>query len=93
MEDSRIARTLDSLSKAIESDPAKGPATYAAATAKVLNGLKCRVTGPGGEQLETDMPKSMGAKARRRIPAGFSGRLPGGMLLDNDHFACRAAGN
>src|SRR5437867_2560345 len=62
MESPRIAATLDSLSRAFESDPAKGPATYAAATAKVLNGLKCRVTGPAGEQLETDMPTSMGGE-------------------------------
>ena len=74
MEGSRIATTLNSLSKAIESDPAKGPATYAAATAKVLNGLKCRVTGPAGEQFETDMPASMGGESSSPIPAGFSGR-------------------
>jgi uncharacterized OsmC-like protein len=71
MEGSRIATTLDSLSKAIESDPAKGPATYAAATAKVLNGLKCRVTGPAGEQLETDMPASMGGEGSSPNPGWF----------------------
>src|SRR5262245_37775841 len=56
MDASRIPTTLESLIKAFKSDSAKGPATYAAATAKVLGGLKCRVTGPAGEQLDTDMP-------------------------------------
>jgi uncharacterized OsmC-like protein len=71
MESSRIATTLTSLCKAFESDPTKGPATYAAATGKVLNGLKCRVTGPAGEQLETDMPTSMGGEGSSANPGWF----------------------
>jgi uncharacterized OsmC-like protein len=71
MDASRIAATLDGLSKAFESDPTKGPATYAAATANVLNGLKCRVTGPAGEQIETDMPTSMGGEGSSPNPGWF----------------------
>jgi uncharacterized OsmC-like protein len=71
MEGSRIATTLESLIKAFKSDPAKGPTTYAAATAKVLGGLKCRVTGPAGEQLETDMPTSMGGEGSSPNPGWF----------------------
>jgi uncharacterized OsmC-like protein len=68
MDVSRIATALNSLSRAFESDPEKGPATYAAATAKILNSLKCRVTGPAGEQLETDMPVSMGGEGSSPNP-------------------------
>ena len=71
MESNRIARALESLSEAFESDHSKGPATYAIATARVVNGLKCRVTGPGGEQLETDMPKSMGGEGSSPNPGWF----------------------
>jgi uncharacterized OsmC-like protein len=60
MEPQRIAATLESLGKAFQSDPTKGPAKYAPATARVVQGLKCRITGPAGEVLETDMPTSMG---------------------------------
>jgi len=71
MEGSRIATTLESLSKAVESDPTKGPATYAAATATILTGLKCTVRGPAGEQLETDMPTSMGGENSWPNPGWF----------------------
>src|SRR5262245_21770421 len=71
MESPRIATTLESLIRAFKSDPSKGPATYAAATAKVLGGLKCRVTGPAGEQLETDMPTSMGGEGLAPNPGWF----------------------
>jgi uncharacterized OsmC-like protein len=71
MQTSHIAETLKSLSEAFASDPSKGPATYAAATARVVGGLKCRVTGPAGEQLETDMPKSMGDAGSSPNPGWF----------------------
>ena len=64
----RIAGALESLSRAFESDPSKGPATYATATARVVDGLKCRVTGPSGEQVETDMVKSMGGEGSSPNP-------------------------
>lgn len=71
MESSSIAAALDSLSKTFETNPAKGPATYATAVAKVVGGLKCRVTGPAGEQLETDMPLSMGGEGSSPNPGWF----------------------
>jgi uncharacterized OsmC-like protein len=66
---SPIADALDSLSKAIEANPDKARAKYVPATATILSGLKCRVTGPSGEQIETDMPAAMGG--------GNSGPNPG----------------
>jgi len=71
MEASRIATALQSLITAFKSDPVKGPATYAPVTAKILGGLKCRVIGPAHEQLETDMPTSMGGEGSSPNPGWF----------------------
>jgi uncharacterized OsmC-like protein len=71
MESDRIAKALESLSETLQSDPLKGPATYATATARLVDGLRCRVTGPSGEQLETDMPKSMGGEGSSPNPGWF----------------------
>ena len=71
MQGSSIATALESLITAFKSDPSKGPATYTAATAKVLSGLKCRVTVPAGEQLQTDMPMSMGGEGSSPNPGWF----------------------
>ena len=71
MQSSHIAKALKSLSEAFASDASKGPATYAAATARVVDALKCRVTGPAGERLETDMPKSMGGAGSSPNPGWF----------------------
>ena len=75
MESDRIAKALESLSETLQSDPLKGPATYATATARLVDGLRCRVTGPSGEQLESLIcPNQWGVKARPLILAGFSER-------------------
>jgi len=71
MENSRIATTLQALINVFKSDPVKGPATYAPATAKILGGLKCRVIGPADEQIETDMPTSMGGEGSSPNPGWF----------------------
>jgi uncharacterized OsmC-like protein len=71
MDNSTIATALDSLSKVFEANPEKAYAKYARATATLLNGLKCRVTGPSGEQIETDMPGSMGGGGSSPNPGWF----------------------
>jgi hypothetical protein len=71
MESDRIAKALEGLSETLQSDPLKGPATYATATARLVDGLRCRVTGPSGELLETDMPKSMGGEGSSANPGWF----------------------
>src|SRR5256885_13627717 len=71
MDNSTIATALNSLSKAFEANPGKARAKYAPATATLLNGLKCRVTGPSGEQIETDMPGSMGGGGSSPNPGWF----------------------
>ena len=60
MSNATIAAALDGLSQAIAANPDKARAKYAPATATIVDGLKCRVTGPAGESIETDMPAAMG---------------------------------
>ena len=57
---SPIATALETVSAAIAANPEKARAKYASATATLADGLKCRVTGPSGETIETDMGKAMG---------------------------------
>ena len=71
MTHSPIAVAFDSLSKAIEANPDKARGKYAPATATILGGLKCRVTGPSGEHVETDMPPSMGGEASSPNPGWY----------------------
>ena len=71
MENSAIATALNSLSQAFETNPEKARARYASATATLVNGLKCRVTGPSGEGIETDMPGSMGGGGSSPNPGWF----------------------
>jgi uncharacterized OsmC-like protein len=68
---SRIAGALDSLSNAIQSNPEKARVKYAPATAVLENGLKCRVRGPSGEHIETDMPTVMGGTGSGPNPGWF----------------------
>ena len=68
---SPIASALNQLSETIQSNPEKAHAKYASATARLENGLKCRVTGPSGEQIETDMPAAMGGKGEGPNPGWF----------------------
>ena len=41
------------------------------ATARLLDGLRCEVTGPNGERLYTDMPAPMGGNASAPNPGWF----------------------
>jgi uncharacterized OsmC-like protein len=60
MPSSDIRSALERLSLKIAAQPEKAEAKYAPATATIGQGLKCRVTGPSGEHVETDMPPAMG---------------------------------
>jgi uncharacterized OsmC-like protein len=68
---SPIAITLESLSATIKANPEKARAKYAPATATLADGLKCRVTGPAGEAIETDMGKAMGGNASAPNPGWY----------------------
>lgn len=71
MTHSAIAGALNSLSRAIAANPAKARARHAAATATIIDGLKCRVAGRSGERLETDMPAALGGGNSHPSPGWF----------------------
>jgi uncharacterized OsmC-like protein len=68
---SPIASTWNSLSEVLRAHPDKARAKYAPATATLESGLKCRVTGPSGEQIETDMPPALGGAGSGPNPGWF----------------------
>ena len=57
MAESQIRMALEKLSQTIASQPEKAKAKHSPATAILMTGVKCRVRGPAGEQIETDMPE------------------------------------
>ena len=71
MSNTIIAAALDGLSKAIAANPDKARAKYAPATATIVDGLRCRVTGPAGESIETDMPAPMGGAGSSPNPGWY----------------------
>jgi uncharacterized OsmC-like protein len=68
---SPIANAWNSLSETIRNLPEKARAKYAPATAALESGLKCRVTGPSGEHIETDMPPALGGAGSGPNPGWF----------------------
>ena len=63
MEGSQISAALENLSQIFTVHPEKARAKQATAIATLESGLKCRVVGPGGEEIKTDMPRAMGGDA------------------------------
>lgn len=68
---SPIASAWTSLGETLRAHPEKARAKYAPATATLESGLKCRVTGPSGEQIETDMPPALGGAGAGPNPGWF----------------------
>ncbi len=68
---SPIASAWTSLGETLRAHPEKARAKYAPATATLESGLKCRVTGPSGEQIETDMPPALGGAGSGPNPGWF----------------------
>lgn len=60
MSGARIREAIEKTAKVLAEHPEKARVKNAAATAIVEDGLRCRVTGPAGEVLHTDMPPGMG---------------------------------
>jgi len=63
-----ISAALDALGSAIRADSDKARARAVPATARLLDGLRCEVTGPRGESVHTDMPSAMGGAASAPNP-------------------------
>jgi uncharacterized OsmC-like protein len=57
---SGIKEAIEQLSAGIALEPAKARAKNAPATARLIEGLKCEVSGPRQERVFTDMPPAMG---------------------------------
>ena len=51
--------------------PAAARKANVSATASLIGGLRCEITGPGGEHATTDMPKPMGGEASGPNPGWF----------------------
>lgn len=71
MEGSQISVALENLSQVFTAHPEKAQAKQAAAVATLESGLKCRVVGPAGEEIKTDMPRAMGGSASDPNPGWF----------------------
>lgn len=63
-----IREAIDKTSKVLSEQPEKAKSKNVPATARVLDGLRCEVTGPNGETLHTDMPPAMGGAASAPSP-------------------------
>jgi uncharacterized OsmC-like protein len=71
MSDQSIRTALERLSADISADPAKAKAKITPATARLTEGLKCEVTGPQGQRVQTDMPPAMGGAASAPNPGWY----------------------
>ena len=60
MSNERIREAIEKTARVIAEHPEKARVRNAPAIAVVEDGLRCRVTGPAGELLHTDMPPGMG---------------------------------
>ncbi len=69
MSATRIREAMEKTSKFIAEHPDKAQSKNAPATARLLDGLRCEVTGPRGEIAHTDMPPAMGGTASAPNPA------------------------
>ena len=72
MSSTSVRHAIEGLSAAISVQAEKARAKNASATARIVEGLQCRISGPHGESLTTDMPPAMGGNA--------SGPNPGWLL-------------
>jgi uncharacterized OsmC-like protein len=66
-----IASAWSNLSETLRAHPERARGKYAPATAVLESGLKCRVTGPSGERIKTDMPAALGGGGAAPNPGWF----------------------
>jgi uncharacterized OsmC-like protein len=63
-----VREAIEKLGAAISADPTKAKGKNAPATARLVEGLECEVTGPHGQRLATDMSPAMGGNASAPNP-------------------------
>lgn len=68
MHDTRVREAIEKASGLLAEHPDKGRVQSAPATASLLEGLKCQVTGTQGESMLTDMPPGVGGTASAPNP-------------------------
>lgn len=67
-----VREAIEKISAVVSTQPEKARAKNAPATARLIERLRCELSGPNGESLTTDMPPAMGGSA--------SGPNPGWLL-------------
>ena len=68
MPDQGVRAALDTMARTLADNPAKARVKNTSATASLAEGLRFSVAGPGGEKMETDMPKGVGGSASTLSP-------------------------
>jgi uncharacterized OsmC-like protein len=71
MSTASIREAIEKTSRTLTEQPEKARSKNVPATARLLDGLRCEVTGPNGETSRTDMPPAMGGTASAPNPAWF----------------------
>ena len=66
MTDTRVRDAIETVSRMLAEHPEKGRVKSAPATAALLDGLKCQVTGTAGEMLQTTCRRA--SVVRPRLP-------------------------
>ncbi|MGH2429265.1 MAG: OsmC family protein [Candidatus Limnocylindria bacterium] len=66
-----IRTALEGATKYLTENPDEARYTDSAARATIEGGLRCRVAGPAGELLETDMPGAVGGAGSAPSPGWF----------------------
>lgn len=82
MTNTRARAAIEELSAAIGADTSRARAKNVPATARLIEGLKCEVTGPQGQRLQTDMPPAVGGDGSAPNP---------GWLLRSALASCTAS--
>src|SRR2546428_7501604 len=67
-----IRRSLAAAIAYLTEHPDEAAYTDSVAVARIENGLRCRIEGPSGESILTDMPTSVGGDATAPSPAWLS---------------------
>lgn len=63
MSSTHTREALERVHRVLTERPGAARIANVSATASLADGLRCEVTGPGGERIVTDMPKVMGGDA------------------------------
>ena len=66
-----IKQAIETLSAGIAADPAKAKAKGMAATARLVDGLRCEITGFGDQPFASDMPSAMGGESSAPNPGWY----------------------